>query len=1199
MYLKEIEIKGFKSFANKIKLNITPGITVIVGPNGCGKSNIIDAVRWLLGEQNIRSLRGIKATDIIFSGSKEQKMKNYAQVSMLFDNSDRLFSLDSEDVEVKRIIYRSGDTENYINGVPCKLKNIQELFLGTGLGKNSYSIIAQERTSFVLNARPTERRILFEEASDVAVYKNKKENALKKLETTENNLLRINDILSEVEETLAHYKKKYDDLETYKTYQDNVKKLEYYLFSQQFKSLQRNVNRVQKKIKNYGQEIIRIDKNLLFYRNKIIQTEQQKEQCEILLNENILNFQQNEIDKNKFSNQMSIIKQKELEIQKDIQNNKEGSSNSQKQFHKFQETLFEIEGTLQRSYQNESIIREKVEKAEAFLKKYNIIYHSYDKELVKAKNISEEISNIYEDYREEKIKKESEVRTRRLSLSEIERESNFLIDKINNNQKTIKHLKKELNSLECKNIQLVAEKEREKKELSDKETLIENERNIIKKLENDLVLKNKEVDFLEEVLKTVQNSNLEKSNFFVSESHITNEFNIIELKNIIKDVPDDLKQVFALILDDEKRYAHLTNINSIFKCENIFLDLEKNNARLNIIADNLVQTSQHKLKILEENCGIEKDKVIGLANKLISYPEEYKKQIEAVLGHILIVKDKSSAFKIAEYSKGKWIVISLDGVLINERGIVALNIFLKGISKDSYQISDKKRLELKQDIHDLAKYLSKKQLYLETELKKQKELFEDMKNIANRLEKNLLSINKINLELTKIDNNSKESENLLNSLITKKNCEMDNIEILERDIKITTQSLEDIKIYHSDIISLVNCLATFKNSSQKTVSLIMKNQENYRKELSWNQEKEDFLKNRKREMTQFVDNHHLEEQERKAKIKQYEQALQQLNSQKIGLVKKVDTISMVQNGINDYINKTKETIKEQDNLLRKSREQVDEELKSLEEKKNACHIDEMSKVQNQEKLNHLLQTIQGQYDASIEEVIGYSKHAENQTEALDKIAQYKEQIKQMGQINFNALQEYQEQSTKYEELYRKKEEITKSKEKLIALINEIDLIAQDHFYKTFQQVQENFQEIFSKLFQGGRVSLELSDNKKPLESGIEVLAQPPGKQVQHISLLSAGEKSLTAVALLFALWKANPTPFCFFDEIDSALDEANAVRLASYIKNDDLKSSQTIIITHQKEIMKIADALYGITMDRFGTSKLMSVKMADVKGNQN
>ncbi|NLZ73506.1 MAG: AAA family ATPase [Bacteroidales bacterium] len=203
----------------------------------------------------------------------------------------------------------------------------------------------------------------------------------------------------------------------------------------------------------------------------------------------------------------------------------------------------------------------------------------------------------------------------------------------------------------------------------------------------------------------------------------------------------------------------------------------------------------------------------------------------------------------------------------------------------------------------------------------------------------------------------------------------------------------------------------------------------------------------------------------------------------------------------------------------------------------------------------------------------------------------------MGQINFNAYQEYREQSTKYEELLQKKEEIAESKEKLVALISEIDRIAEDHFYKTFQKVQKNFQETFSKLFQGGWGSLELSNDKKPLEAGIEVLAQPPGKRVQNISLLSAGEKTLTAVALLFALWKTNPTPFCFFDEIDSALDEANSIRLASYIKDEDLKNSQIIIITHQKEIMKIADALYGVTMDKLGTSKLMSIRMAEERGN--
>ncbi|NLL62004.1 MAG: chromosome segregation protein SMC [Candidatus Atribacteria bacterium] len=1196
MYLKEIGIKGFKSFANKIKLNITPGITVIVGPNGCGKSNIIDAVRWLLGEQSIRSLRGARVTDMIFSGNKEQKMKNYAQVSMLFDNSDRLFSLDTEEVEVKRIVYRSGDIENYINGVPCKLKDIQELFLGVGLGKNSYSIIAQNRTSFVLNAKPAERRMLFEEASDVAVYRAKKENALKKLEATENNLLRINDILFEVGEVLARSKKKFDDLEIYKSYQDNVRKLEYYLFCQQFKLLQRNINRGYKKVEKYKEEITKINKNLLFHKNKIAQIEQQRGQAEGLLNERLDSFQKNEIDKNNFINQMSVIKQKGLEIQKYIQNNREISIHSQKQYNKFQETLLAIEDTIKKNNNNEDIFQKKFEGQDVLLKKYNTIFNHYDKELVKTKDISEEINAIYKGCREEKIKKETEIRAKRASLCEVERESNYLLNKINNSRRLIENLKKELLSLKHQNVQLANEKKRREKEISEKNILFENERNDIKNLQNDLLLKNKEMDFIEEVLKVNKSNSAGKSDFFSNENCIPDEINLFQLKSIIKEIPDNLKQLFNFLLDDGIRYVHLTHIDKVFHYKNIFS--EKNNGRLDIIADNLVQFSQNRLKILKGNCSIEKDKVIGFADKLISYPSEYKKQVKAIFGHILIVKDKKTAFKIAEYFKGKWTVISLDGVFINERGIATVNIFLNNITKDSYQISKKKCQELKQNIEYLAQIILKKELLLATELEEQKELCSGMKNIDNQLEKNILNGSEKKRELTKQENNIEQSENLLNSLIAKKNKEIENIENIKRDTEFLNKNIDSTSQQLANTLSLVDCLIKIKSSCQKATDVIIRNKENCKREISWNREKEDFLHKRKREMVQFVENYHYEEQERKSTVKKRQQELHQLNGQETELREKIDTIMEVQNRLNNFINETKETIKEQETLLKKMREKVDEELIDLEEKKNACHADEMTLVQNQEKLSHLLQTIKNQYDTSIDQIIGYGKHANSQTEALEKISDYKERIKMMGQINFNAYQEYKEQSVKYEELLQKKEEITESKEKLTALISEIDRVAEDHFCRTFHKVQENFQETFSKLFQGGWGSLELSNDKKPLEAGIEVLAQPPGKQVQNISLLSAGEKTLTAVALLFALWKTNPTPFCFFDEIDSGLDEANAIRLASYIKDEDLKNSQIVIITHQKEIMKIADALYGITMDKFGTSKLMSVRMTEGRGNQ-
>ena len=284
MHLREIEIKGFKSFANKIKLNITPGITVIVGPNGCGKSNITDAVRWILGEQNIRSLRGSNLTDMLFSGNSDQNMCNIAEVSILFDNMDRKLSIDSEEVELKRIIYRSGDTENYINGLPCKLKDIHELLWGTGLGKNSYSIIAQGKVDFVLNAKPAERRILFEEAANISSYNNKKEAAIKKLDVVESNLFRINDILSEVQENLYHYKKKADDLKLYHFYRDNIRKLEFYLLSQQYLLHQKNTMKYDTRLSNLHTEIVKIEELLKDSKKKIIQIEQGKVCLEKKLN---------------------------------------------------------------------------------------------------------------------------------------------------------------------------------------------------------------------------------------------------------------------------------------------------------------------------------------------------------------------------------------------------------------------------------------------------------------------------------------------------------------------------------------------------------------------------------------------------------------------------------------------------------------------------------------------------------------------------------------------------------------------------------------------------------------------------------------------------------------------------------------------------------------------------------------------------
>ncbi len=353
MYLKEIEIKGFKSFANKIKLTITPGITVIVGPNGCGKSNITDAVRWILGEQNIRSLRGNKITDMIFSGNEEQKMRNYAQVSLLFDNAARKLSVDSEEVELKRVIYRSGDIENYINGIPCKLKDIQELFWGTGLGKNSYSI---------------------------------------------------------------------DDLKAYRLCQENIQKLEYYMLSHQYLLLQKSSTKNNKKLSFLKNEISQVEKTILHNKTNISQLEQQKEQLEQQLNENIKLYQESEIDKNRVINQLASIKQQESEINQLLNNIQEDIKYADSQYKSFKDNLSDLEKDIQETYHNEKICEDKLKNESILLRNYNHLHDYYQQKIKTIETKDMLFEKYYHKYREDKIKKETEIESLNLSLFKIGQE---------------------------------------------------------------------------------------------------------------------------------------------------------------------------------------------------------------------------------------------------------------------------------------------------------------------------------------------------------------------------------------------------------------------------------------------------------------------------------------------------------------------------------------------------------------------------------------------------------------------------------------------------------------------------------------------------------------------------------------------------------------------------------------------------------
>jgi len=1192
LHLKEIEIKGFKSFANKIKLNITSGITVIVGPNGCGKSNITDAVRWILGEQNIRSLRGSNLTDMIFSGNIDQKMRNIAEVSILFDNVDRKLSIDSEQVELKRVVYRSGDTENYINGLPCKLRDIHELFWGTGLGKNSYSIIAQGKVDFVLNAKPTERRILFEEAANISSYNNKKDAAIKKLDIVENNLLRINDILSEVKENLAHYKKKADDLKSYHFCRDYIRKLEFYLLSQQYLLYHKNTVKYEKKISDVHHEIVKIEELLKNSKKNIMQIELEKEHLEKQLNDSEDHFQESEKEKNSLNNQLIVLKQKKLEISQRIANLCEDVKNANKQFIKFKDTISDIDKDIQETNQDSKTILERYEKGEVLLEQYHRVFSHYEQLVLNIEDDRESFTTNYiNGYREEKIKEETLMRSLETSLLEIEKERIDVNNELQHNKKWRENIEKNMIDYESEAIHLKDERSQIENLLTKNKLLTDRETDIIRNQDNDIILKNKEKDFLEELIKNHPNQRMNIDKEILDVKYFQGIQWFREMNDLVEHIPDQLKKLVRFILHKE---LYLISVDHSEKIADISQFLKTQNmGQIKVIADDIISRVDFKTKKVSMNNKINQPKILGFANQLISCPSEYKNVFEILLGHILVVEDIATALSLVKQLRGQWIIASLDGIVIDFNGIITLNFLSGNKITDNVDLPVEKIEQLKQEIQYINGEKKQHHEILENLKNDNQEYFRKMKYMDQTLENHTSRLHEENNHLLEINKKITHLENQLEALIYKQKTEKEKKQYLEGNILISQSNIKQIEEHMNSFQSYSQRILRVKALCLHNMDELKKSLENEKMKLTWNKEREILLQKRKNEMNHFIQTYHQEERQRQEKITHDNKEQLQLTEQEGKLIENLKNIMEQRKKLNEERIKYKEFTKEQESVLRKTRENIEINQGRLEEHKNRYHESEMSNVQNQEKMNQLCQTVKNQYNASVDEILLHRNEVNSQKEASQKIDEYKEKITFMGQINFDALQEYQKQSMRYNELRDKKEEIINSKEKLIILINEIDRVAEEHFYQTFLKVENYFKDIFQKLFLGGQVSLELTNDKKLLETGIEVMVQPPGKKLQNISLLSTGEKALTAIALLFALWKSNPSPFCFFDEIDSALDEANALRLASFLKNEDLKDAQIIIITHQRGVMESADALYGITMEGSGISKLMSVKILD------
>ncbi len=976
MYLKNIYASGFKSFAEKTNISLDRNITCVVGPNGSGKSNIVDAIRWVLGEQSAKNIRGSSMADVIFAGSKSRNEANRVEVALTFDNQDNYLKCDFKEVEIKRVLYRSGESEYFINGAKVRLKDITDLFLDTGAGTDSFNIISQGSIGSVVNSKPHERRVIFEEAACVLKYKKRKDETLRKLEKTKENIEKVTLIIEELQVNLEPLKEQSQNAKKYLDLKEELKNIE-------IATITEEITTIEEKYHTLQTEMEQVKKELMQEEGKGI------EDASLLETLKLKNIRLEE--------KISEQNQKLLDVTREfvnLQNEKVMYTERQK----FSGNSKEVENNIVVLKEEVLKLEEAITLLETQMKQVSTSLEKQEKEL---QDCNEESSLLKVKRNSVSLKLQEQIH----KLFECNNQKEILENNILNDVKMPSAVKNVLNNVRLKGVY-----------------------NTIGKL---IDIPNTYVNAIDTALG--------------ASSH----FIVVENEKVAKD---------CILFLKENKLGRATFFP------------------LNIIKERNVPESS--IQIAKKTKGF-----IGIASNLIQYEEKFQNIIENQLGNVFVVEDINSLNALGKSLEYKYRIVSLDGEIMHAGGSLTGGTY----KTDHSSLKDKMALEK-----------------VMQEGKTLEEEIDALKKELNTYDKTLEEIQEKEQMYTKTILNLKESHNEKNMVLVNKK---EKKEELQKELE--------------------GSLALQRNAvDEKLITLL--------EQLS------------------------IKEQEKVV----VEQNLQELKENKNALNSEIEELEQKYREKNSVYNKLQNELKTKEVAIGKFDIQLDHLLVSLNESYNLTY--------EQAKLNYHLDM-----DPEI---------------AKNKVSSLKSAILKLGEVNVFAIEEYERVSTRYDFLTHQKEDLLLASTNLRTIIEEMDSIMIERFTKTFHQINEEFQKVFKKLFKGGNGKLELTDPENILETGVEIIAEPPGKKLNSIGLLSGGEKTLTAIALLFAILNVKTVPFCVLDEVEAALDEANVDAFGKYLQ-EYKKNSQFILITHKKRTMEYADTLYGITMQESGVSKIVSVKL--------
>lgn len=980
MYLKEIKASGFKSFADTIDIELTNGISGIVGPNGSGKSNVVDAVRWVLGEQSVKQLRGEGSmSDVIFTGSKSRRAASFASVTLVFDNSDKYLNIEYDEVQIKRTIYKTGENEYFINNTRARLKDILELFMDTGASKESFNIISQGDVANILSGKAEDRRVIFEEASGVLKYKKRKDEALRKLSKTHDNMARVDDIISELNTNMEPLKKQSEDAKIY------------------------------------------------------LEKKEKLENVEIALTVN---------DIEKYNYEYKYSKEKVSELTLSITKMLSENSNEQAKIETIKNNISKLN-------------------SELYLKQQELVKVSAN-----AEKLSGEKAMISErsKYNSEDVKLHDNIISLKEKILKIESQISALNKEIESEKSNNKIIGEKLNNTEIK----LSEIEKNKENLNSK-----------------LNQKLREITAQKHRREVLMNSLENNSSLPYSVKNVLNNPKLTGIHGVL-----------GKLLEFEEKYSEALEVSLMSSVSHIVCDNEEDakEAVRYLKNNNLGRATFLPISVIKPR-SIDSESYetiksmngfVDLASNLVKYDIKYRNIVLSLLGTIVVVDNIDNANLISKKLKNRYKVVTITGEVVNIGGSIT-----GGSLKKSSILSE--RYELENVIKDID--------VLDSEIK-------EIENKINEVDDNYT-----NLELEK------------NSIIISVNS---NSEILKNKYNVL-----------DDLTNEKSTLMTELSNNQNIVNNVVTNEE------------------------EKILNEYYKE------------------------IEKRDELNIEINQIHKKIELENEDLINNESSLKNNNQEYNkaqEELKSHEIKVNRLDV----------KIDNLLNILTNDYSISYEKAKEKYILEINSDEARSIVSTLKREIKSLGDVNVGAIEEYDRVKERYEFLNKQKEDLTNAENVLLEIITEMDDIMKDKFSSTFNKIKEAFNETFRKLFNGGKAELKLTDPSNILETGIDIIALPPGKKLQHISLLSGGEKTLTAIALLFSILKVRPVPFCILDEVEAALDEVNVDNFGKYLK-EFKGDTQFIIITHKKKTMEYADVLYGITMQESGVSKLVSVKLEELK----